>query len=115
MQVSSFRYFILFVWIITEKKLLVLDLDSIDLKILSILLKGATIPYTGIAKMVFVSSVTVHVRMKKMAEMGVAKGYTLLIDYSKLGYDINAFLGIYLQKVNCMSRRLNVLKRFRRF
>src|SRR6478609_4040187 len=33
-----------------------------------------------------------------MTEMGVVKGSILLIDYSKLGYYINAFLGIYLQK-----------------
>lgn len=94
----------------TEKELQGLNLDSIDLKILSILLKDATTPYTEIGKMVFVSSGTVHVRMKKMTEMGVLKGSTLLIDYSKLGYDINAFLGIYLQKSELYDSVVDRLK-----
>ncbi len=75
-----------------------LEIDNIDLKILSLLMQDATMPYTEIGKQVFVSGGTVHVRMKKMEELGVVKGSQLIIDYSKLGYDIIAFLGIYLQK-----------------
>jgi Lrp/AsnC family transcriptional regulator for asnA, asnC and gidA len=51
------------------------SLDDIDLKILSILMKDAKTPYTDIAKTLFVSSGTVHVRMKKMEEMGIIKIY----------------------------------------
>ncbi len=73
-------------------------LDDIDLKILSILMKDAKTPYTDIAKQLFVSSGTVHVRMKKMEEMGIIKSFNLQLNYHKLGYDITAFLGIYLNK-----------------
>ena len=73
-------------------------LDDIDLKILSILMKDAKTPYTDIAKQLFVSSCTVHVRMKKMEEMGIIKSFNLQLNYHKLGYDITAFLGIYLNK-----------------
>jgi Lrp/AsnC family transcriptional regulator for asnA, asnC and gidA len=45
-----------------------------------------------------VSGGTVHVRMKKMESLGIVKGAQLLIDYSKIGWDISAFLGIYLDK-----------------
>ena len=41
---------------------------------------------------------TVHVRMRKMEEMGIVKGTTLSMDYSKLGWDLTAFLGIYLER-----------------
>jgi Lrp/AsnC family transcriptional regulator for asnA, asnC and gidA len=75
-----------------------LEIDNVDLKILSLLMENADIPYTDIAKKVFVSGGTVHVRMKKLQEMGIVKGSSLSIDYSKLGYDITAFLGIYLEK-----------------
>ncbi|MDN3204775.1 Lrp/AsnC ligand binding domain-containing protein [Algoriphagus sediminis] len=75
-----------------------LDIDNIDLKIISLLNEDAKTPYTEIAKKVFVSSGTVHVRMKKLEDMGVVKSATLNIDFSKLGYDIAAFLGIYLQR-----------------
>lgn len=74
------------------------EIDNVDLKILNLLMEDAKIPYTEIAKKVFVSGGTVHVRMKKLEEMGVVQGTTLKLDYSKLGYDITCFIGIYLQK-----------------
>lgn len=74
------------------------DIDNVDLKILSLLAEDAKMPYTEVAKKVFVSGGTVHVRMRKMEEMGIVRGTTLNMDYSKMGYDITAFLGIYLEK-----------------
>ncbi len=73
-------------------------LDDIDYKILSILTNNAQLPYTEVANRVFVSGGTVHVRMKKMEKMGIIRGSQLNIDYSKLGFDIKAFLGIYLKE-----------------
>lgn len=75
-----------------------LKLDDIDLKILSFLMQDAQMSYTEIAKHVFVSGGTVHVRMKKMQQMKVVIGSELRIDFTKLGYDIKAFLGIFLEK-----------------
>jgi Lrp/AsnC family transcriptional regulator, regulator for asnA, asnC and gidA len=65
---------------------------------LAILMRNAKTPYTDIAKKIHVSSGTVHVRMDKLEKMGIVTGATLSIDYTKLGYDISAFLGIYLDK-----------------
>jgi Lrp/AsnC family transcriptional regulator for asnA, asnC and gidA len=75
-----------------------LKIDTIDLKILSELSKNAKLPYTDVANRVFVSGGTVHVRMQKMEQAGIVKGATLTLDYSALGYDVTAFLGIYLEK-----------------
>ena len=74
------------------------DIDNVDLKILALLTEDAKMPYTEVAKRVFVSGGTVHVRMRKMEEIGIVNGTTLKMDYSKMGYDITAFLGIYLEK-----------------
>lgn len=74
------------------------DIDDVDLKILAELMKDAKMPYTEVADKVCVSGGTVHVRMKKLEKMGVVQGSSLLVDFSKLGYDITAFIGIYLQK-----------------
>ncbi|CCH00770.1 transcriptional regulator, AsnC family [Fibrella aestuarina BUZ 2] len=74
------------------------EIDNVDLKILSLLMQDATMAYTEIGKRIFVSGGTVHVRMKKMEEMGIVKGSQLIIDHTKLGWDISAFLGIYLDK-----------------
>lgn len=75
-----------------------LEIDNLDIQILSILMKNATTPYTEIAKELIVSGGTIHVRMKKLEEMGVIKGASLEVDPQKLGYDITAFLGIFLEK-----------------
>ena len=75
-----------------------MTLDNIDRLILAKLMEDAKKPYTEIAKEIHVSGGTVHVRMNKMEEAGIVKGASLNIDYSKLGYDITAFLGIYLDK-----------------
>jgi Lrp/AsnC family transcriptional regulator for asnA, asnC and gidA len=74
------------------------DLDPLDFKILEILVADANLPYTEIGQRLDVSGGTVHVRMKKMESLGIVKGAQLLIDYSKIGWDISAFLGIYLDK-----------------
>jgi len=85
-------------------------LDQTDYQILSILMENATLPYTEVAKIVAVSTGTVHVRMKKMEEMGIVKGARLIIDYPKLGYDITAFLGIYLQQSSFYNQAAAQLK-----
>ena len=75
-----------------------MNIDQLDKDILSILMQDANESYTKIAKKLHVSGGTVHVRMSKLKEMGIVKGASLTIDYSKLGYDVSAFLGIYLDK-----------------
>ncbi len=74
------------------------ELDDTDRKILNLLIQDAKTPYTEIARQVQVSGGTVHVRMARLEELGIVTGATLRLDLSKLGFDINAFLGIYLLK-----------------
>ncbi|MBK8292610.1 MAG: Lrp/AsnC ligand binding domain-containing protein [Flammeovirgaceae bacterium] len=74
------------------------EIDNTDLKILEILMQDAKRPYTEVAKKVNVSQGTVHVRMNKMEDAGILDKTTLRINYAKLGYDITAFIGIYLEK-----------------
>ena len=87
------------------------EIDNVDLKILSELMKDAKVPYTEIAKKVYVSGGTVHVRMKKLEEMGVVTGTTLSMDYSKLGYDVTCFLGIFLLKSSLYEVVVEKLKK----
>ncbi|OFY85681.1 MAG: transcriptional regulator AsnC [Bacteroidetes bacterium RIFCSPLOWO2_12_FULL_35_15] len=74
------------------------QLDKLDRQILSMLMKDSTIPYTEIAKELVVSAGTVHVRMKKLIDTGVVRGSHLEINPAKVGYDVCAFLGIFLDK-----------------
>lgn len=86
-------------------------LDDLDKKILSILMENAKKAYSEIGQQLFVSGGTIHVRMKKMEELGLVKGYNLVIDHNKLGYDIVAFLGIYLDKSSLFDQVSNELKK----
>ena len=74
------------------------ELDDLDKKILAHLMSDAKTSYSDLAKKLFVSGGTIHVRMKKMENLGIVKGASLLVDYQKLGFDVVAFLGIYLDK-----------------
>ncbi len=85
-------------------------IDNTDLKILDVLVNDAKKPYTEVARQVFVSQGTVHVRMNKMIEAGVVERTTLKIHYDKLGYDITAFIGIYLEKSSLYDKVLEKLK-----
>ena len=84
--------------------------DKTDLKILEILMQDAKKPYTDVAKKVFVSQGTVHVRMNKMQEAGIVEKTTLRINYARLGFDITAFIGIYLEKSALYEKVLEKLK-----
>jgi Lrp/AsnC family transcriptional regulator, regulator for asnA, asnC and gidA len=86
------------------------DIDEVDKQILAILMKDAKTPYTDIAKNIHVSGGTVHVRMRKMEQMGIVVGASLAVDYTKLGYDISAFLGIHLDKSSLYDEVAEELK-----
>jgi len=74
------------------------NIDKLDKQILALLMEDATMPFTEIAKRLYVSGGTIHVRMKKLKDIGIVKSAHLAVNHHKLGYDISAFLGIYLQK-----------------
>jgi Lrp/AsnC family transcriptional regulator, regulator for asnA, asnC and gidA len=85
-------------------------LDHLDKQILAKLVENGSVPYTDIAKQLFVSSGTIHVRMRKMEEAGIVKGSSITIDHHALGYDITAFLGVYLDKSSLYDEVAEKLK-----
>lgn len=74
------------------------QIDNLDRQILKLLMENVTRPYTDIAKELHVSSGTIHVRMKKLMDIGVVTGSQLIINPAAVGYDICAFLGVFLEK-----------------
>jgi len=86
------------------------QLDNTDLAILNILMRDARRPFTEVAEEVFVSPGTVHVRMRKMEKLGLIKNSQLQVDLSKLGLDVTAFLGVYLQKSSLYDDVVSSLK-----
>ena len=73
-------------------------LDKLDYQIIHEMMENAEISYAELGKKLFVSGGTIHVRIKKLYEMGIVKGTRLSVDIKQLGYDVIAFIGIYLEK-----------------
>lgn len=86
------------------------EIDEIDLRILTLLMDNAKISYAEISEQVYLSPGAVHVRVKKMEAKGVILGSSVNIDMTKLGWDIRAFLGIYLDKSSLYDEVAEQLK-----
>jgi len=87
-----------------------MKLDNTDLRIIAMMLEDAKTSYAEIGKELSVSGGTVHVRLKKLTEMGVITGSKLKVDFSKLGYDVIAFVGIFLEKSQYYTDVIAALK-----
>ena len=75
-----------------------LNLDKLDLQIIQAMMENAEISYADLGKKLFVSGGTIHVRIKKLEEHKVVIGKRLAVDIKSLGYDVIAFIGIFLEK-----------------
>ncbi len=98
---------------IIKRKLLVEDkykIDSLDIKILSILQENSRKPYQEIARELVVSGGTIHIRIKHLKELGLIKGSRIVLDYTKLGFDVTAFIGINLHNAGDYSLVLSKLE-----
>lgn len=75
-------------------------IDEIDRAILRILQSDARESFIEIARNLGVSGGTVHARVGRMKELGLIKGSALLVDYARLGYSVEAFIGLKLVRAH---------------
>lgn len=88
-----------------------LNIDKLDLQIIQALMNNADISYADLGKQLFVSGGTIHVRIKKLEEIKIVKGRKLIADLKLLGYDVIAFIGVYLQKSSLYDAVAKELKK----
>jgi Lrp/AsnC family transcriptional regulator for asnA, asnC and gidA len=88
-----------------------LNFDKLDLQIIQEMMEDAEVSYADLGKKLFVSGGTIHVRIKKLEELGVVKGKKLSVDLKELGYDVIAFIGIYLEKSSLYDSVAKELKK----
>jgi Lrp/AsnC family transcriptional regulator, regulator for asnA, asnC and gidA len=89
------------------------QLDELDLQILDLLIKDCRTPYLEIARICHVSGGTIHVRMKKMEDLGIIKGTRILLNLPKLGYDVCCFVGIYVDKASSFQNVFDELSKIK--
>jgi Lrp/AsnC family transcriptional regulator, regulator for asnA, asnC and gidA len=88
-----------------------LNIDKLDLQIIQALMNNADISYADLGKQLFVSGGTIHVRIKKLEENNIVKGRKLIANLKLLGYDVIAFIGVYLQKSSLYDSVAKELKK----
>lgn len=88
-----------------------LNIDKLDLQIIQALMENADISYADLGKKLFVSAGTIHVRIKKLEENNIVKGRKLIADLKLLGYDVIAFIGVYLEKSSLYDSVAQELKK----
>ena len=73
-------------------------MDRIDIKILNILQKDASLPLATIAKKVDLSTTPCFNRIKKLEEMRVIKKRVAILDNKKINLPIVVFLSITVEQ-----------------
>ena len=71
-----------------------MGIDELDKKILALLLEDGRMSYREIARELGISTATASKRLKKLESMGIIKGYTVLLDHEKLGYEITVITAV---------------------
>lgn len=87
------------------------QLDRIDQKILSYLVKNARMPFLEIARECGVSGAAIHQRVKKMETMGIITGSRLLVKPQALGLNVCAFVGVSLSETSKYNEVIGNLRK----
>jgi DNA-binding Lrp family transcriptional regulator len=75
-----------------------MNIDEVDRKILSELLRDCRRSYRSIARRAGVSVGTVLSRIRRLEKAGVIRGYSALLDHEKLGYQLTVLAEITVSK-----------------
>ena len=86
------------------------SLDTLDKQIIDLLSLTGDLPLADIAAKLDVTPGTIHVRIKRLKEMSIIKGTRIILDNKKIGFDIEAFIGIKLHKAKDYVRFMDRIK-----
>jgi len=86
------------------------NLDSIDLKILSMLQEDCKVPQVELARSVGLSPASISERLKRLEKTGIIKSYTAILDAHGLGIDITAFVFVFVEHPRFEAKLLEQLR-----
>lgn len=78
-------------------------IDSLDKKILTILMRNARTPFLEIARDCGVSGAAIHQRVQRLTRLGIISGSQFIIEPKKLGYSTCAYIGIFLENASLFN------------
>ncbi|MEM2873729.1 MAG: Lrp/AsnC family transcriptional regulator [Nitrososphaerales archaeon] len=87
-----------------------MSIDETDRKILSEYLKDARSSFREVASKIGVAVGTVLSRTRKMEKAGLIKGYSVILDHEKLGYELTAITEITVSKGKLLEMEKEIAK-----
>jgi len=67
-------------------------IDDVDIQILSVLQENCRLSFNKMAKKLGISVGTAFNRVKSLEKKGILKGYTIIVDSVKLGYNLTVII-----------------------
>jgi len=89
---------------------IVMVLNETDMKILQVLLEDARFSSRQVAKKVGVSVGTVLSRIKRMEENGLIKGYSVIMNHERLGYELTVVMEVTVSKGRLIEMENEIAK-----
>lgn len=72
-------------------------IDEIDLKIIELLQENSRIRHSELAEKVKLTVPAISERIKKLEDRGLIERYTTKINFKKVGYDVIAFIFVFME------------------
>jgi DNA-binding Lrp family transcriptional regulator len=89
---------------------LIENLDEVDIQILNLLQEDCRLSFNEIAKKIGVSVGTAFNHVKNLQKKGVLKGYTVILDWAKLGYSLTALVLVQTEGEHLMEVESEIAK-----
>jgi DNA-binding Lrp family transcriptional regulator len=89
---------------------IVMVLNETDMKILQVLLEDARSSSRQVAKKVGVSVGTVLSRIKRMENEGLIKGYSVIMNHERLGYELTVVMEVTVSKGRLVEMENEIAK-----
>ncbi|MCW4047732.1 MAG: Lrp/AsnC family transcriptional regulator [Candidatus Bathyarchaeota archaeon] len=86
------------------------NLDDIDIRILNLLQEDSRLSYNKIAMKLRLSVGTVFNHIKNLQKKGVLQGYTVILDWTKLGYSLTALVLVQTEGKHIMEVETEIAK-----
>ena len=85
-----------------------MQLDDTDRRLLGVLLEDARISQRGLAQRIGVAQGTITNRLRRLEDLGIIKGYTVLLEPESIGWTMTVITGLRIQKGSMINVQQNI-------
>ena len=85
-----------------------MQLDDTARRLLAVLLEDARISQRGLAQRIGVAQGTITNRLRRLENLGVIKGYTVLLEPESIGWTMTVITGLRIEKGSMINVQQNI-------